>query len=517
MSNTKYVGQPTANVAVPRSAAHIYAIQSLVCAAVLSAACAHAKNSLASLTQSGPPPTARAIHLEAEQGELAGTVVQNNGSGFSGTGYVGGFEAQNTAVRFHNVRAQPGIYEARVRFRAPSEKGIDLSVNGKKTSAMIPASPTAFATKSLGKIELKAGSNEIAIERGWGYFQIDALDLVPAPPLAPLQRIKPILADSQASPEARRVMAFLTEHYGTATLSGQQNVYDADFVQKTTGKSPAIVGCDLIDYSPSRVARSAHPETTTEQMLGIYRSGHLLSVMWHWNAPKNLLDKKYKKANGQEVDASWYRGFYTEATTFDVAAALANPKGEDYRLLLRDIDVIAAELKKLQNAHVPVLWRPLHEAEGGWFWWGAKGPDAFKSLWRLMYNRFTRYHGLHNLIWVYTSGGKKDWYPGDNVVDVVGVDAYPSDVADPLSGTWDELLTQFDGRKVLALTEFGGVPDTERMRKFGVRWAYFASWGGNLGPKKVAPTELARLYKQSSVLNKKQVVAAVSTLPTSHK
>ncbi len=170
--------------------------------------------------------------------------------------------------------------------------------------------------------------------------------------------------------------------------------------------------------------------------------------------------------------------------------------------VLSDIDVIAAELKKFQAAGVPVLWRPLHEAEGGWFWWGAKGPEPLKKLWRLLHARLTVKHGLHNLIWVYSSGTDPKWYPGDDVVDIVGIDQYPSDISDPLTMVWETLRSQYDGRKMIALTEFGGVPDIARMRRFGVRWGYFASWTGDLGPRRHAREELARLYRDPLVVNR---------------
>ena len=163
--------------------------------------------------------------------------------------------------------------------------------------------------------------------------------------------------------------------------------------------------------------------------------------------------------------------------------------------------MIAAELKKLAAAGVPVLWRPLHEAEGGWFWWGAKGPEPFKGLWRLMFDRFTRTHGLHNLIWVFTAGNKPEWYPGDAYVDIVGADSYPSDPGDPLSGTWEALRQTFDGKKLLALTEFGGVPDVARMKRFGVRWSYFVSWTGAFGPHKMSKDALTRIYRSPDVIN----------------
>lgn len=99
----------------------------------------------------------------------------------------------------------------------------------------------------------------------------------------------------------------------------------------------------------------------------------------------------------------WWRGFYTDSVDFDISAALADTTNANYTLLIRDIDAIAVELKKLQAANVPVLWRPLHEAEGGWFWWGAKGPEPCKKLYKIVYDRITNYHGINNLIWICTS------------------------------------------------------------------------------------------------------------------
>src|ERR1700709_1516220 len=92
----------------------------------------------------------------------------------------------------------------------------------------------------------------------------------------------------------------------------------------------------------------------------------------------------------------WWKGFYSYGTTFNLTAALADTAGSDYALLLSDMDAIAKQLLRLQAANVPVLWRPLHEADGTWFWWGAYGPESAKSLYRLMYQRYTTVHKLRN-------------------------------------------------------------------------------------------------------------------------
>lgn len=454
-----------------------------------------------------PPGGGGGIRLEAERGQLSGVDVQRARTGYSGNGYVSGLDADGDRVLFTANAPATGLYDIRIRYAAPNgEKGFELTVNGSRISGMLAGTAAGvFAEHAAGKTELRAGANKLTIEKGWGYFDVDRIDLVPALPY-PMPRKPPVkLADPKASSRARALMRYLVDQYGKTTLSGQQEMGDAQYIRQVTEKLPAILAGDLMDYSPSRVAYGSKPKDYTERMIRASREGHILSLSWHWNAPKDLRDTTFTDAQGRTVDARWYKGFYTNATTFDVQKALADPGSEDYRLLLRDIDAIAAQLKKLAKADVPVLWRPLHEAEGGWFWWGAKGPEPFKKLWRIVYDRLTRHHGLHNLLWVYTAAAKPEWYPGDRYVDIIGVDAYPSDPGDPLSGTWEMMQKQYGGRKLVALTEFGGVPDVEKMRRYGVRWSYFASWTGDLGPKKMSREALRRIYRLPSVITRDEL------------
>lgn len=437
----------------------------------------------------------KAIHLEAADAQLFGPTVSTSRPGFSGRGYVTGFQKDGDRIVFHIPDAQAGLYDVNIRYSSPSgPKGYDLVVNGAKNSGMFAPTGNVFATQAAGRVELQAGANTLEIQKGWGYYDIDAVDLVPAPRPPRLKRISSHPVDPQATAATRALLASLVRGYGRKTLSGQYDQADTDYIHAATGRIPAILGGDFIEYSPSRLAHGSDPKGETERMIQAARAGQIVTMSWHWNAPTDLLDTQAQP---------WWRGFYTDATTFDVQKALADPNSDDYKLLLRDMDAIAAQLQKFADAGVPVLWRPLHEAEGGWFWWGAKGPEPFKALWRLMYDRFTNVHHLHNLIWVDCSGMNADWYPGDAYVDVIGIDAYPSDVADPLSSTWDTLLKQYDGRKMLALTEFGGVPNVEKMRRFGVRWSYWVSWTGDLGPRKLTKEALTRIYQSKDVVNSK--------------
>ena len=443
---------------------------------------------------------ANTIHLEAEDAQLTGVQVLAERAGFSGRGYVGDFKDDNAHIVWKIENAKAGLYRAIIRYRADSDKGYVLKVNDAKISGMMPASGDKFAAHDGGKIELQQGTNSITIERGWGYYQIDALDLKPAAPPVALKSVTAAPVDKKATAQARSLLKYLSAQYGKFTLSGQYEAPDIEYIKQKTGRTPAIYGADLMDFSPSRIAHGAKPEAIIPEVLAQARD-HIITLSWHWNAPSGLLDKTYTDEKGKEINALWYRGFYTEATTFDLQKALADKHSPEYAQLLHDIDAIAVPLKTLQRAGVPVLWRPLHEAQGGWFWWGAKGSEPLKELWRILYDRLTNTHKLHNLIWVFTDGGDANWYPGAQYVDIVGIDAYPEDVSDPLSGTWEPLLARFNGRKMLALSEIGGVPDIAKMRRYGVRWSYFASWTNDLGPKKMSDEALKRIYLDKSVIN----------------
>ena len=126
-----------------------------------------------------------------------------------------------------------------------------------------------------------------------------------------------------------------------------------------------------------------------------------------------------------------------------------------------------------------MLWRPLHEASGGWFWWGASGPEAYKWLWNLMFEKFTGEYHLNNLIWVW-NGQHADWYPGDETVDIIGEDIYPGErVYNSQSSKFMDCLKYTSARKMIMLSENGCVPDPELMFRDGTVWSSYCTWGGD--------------------------------------
>ncbi len=441
---------------------------------------------LASLWASFPLTAQTVITLEAEDASLNGSVtLQTSIPGFSGEGYLGGFTNNRTDAAFFTFDAPGGLYSMEISFSAHlGEKGYGLWLNDVANHGHFPLTEQEFYLHPAGNVLLAEGENTIEIAAEWGWYFIDFIRLTSAeapPPPQPQHG----LSNPQAAREAIALHGYLLDLYGKKILSSQQDLREMRWVHQNVGLMPAIGSYDLMDYSPSRRRPADHGGS---QVNGTNPSNGLenvenwidwqqewngiVALMWHWNAPNHL----YPDTSPPRI---WWRGFYTEATTFDLAATLADKESEDFEFLIRDLDAIAEELKKFQDAGIPVLWRPLHEAAGGWFWWGASGADAFIELWQIMYDRYTEHHELHHLIWVYTHEiGHADWYPGDGYVDIVGVDIY-TEVGASMSGQWAEMAELFGNNKLIALSESGTLPEPDQVRTFGTWWSWFSIWNGD--------------------------------------
>ena len=336
---------------------------------------------------------------------------------------------------------------------------------GASSEVYFPASQT-YDNIPAGQLHLQPGINTIEIISNWGWYLIDSISLKPSAPRPPHDKIEPFPQNQSADTNARALYAYLSSIYGKKILSGQQDLAWADWITNLTGgKTPALVSVDLMDYSPSRTERGT-VSTAVEDAITHHKRGGIVSVLWHWNAPAGLYDTEENK---------WWSGFYTRATDFDIAAALSSTTNANYTLILRDIDAIAVQLKRLQTAGVPVLFRPLHEAEGGWFWWGAKGPEPAKKLWGLLHDRLTGYHGINNLLWVWNSL-LPEWYPGDHTVDILSTDVYTQGNG-PISAQYNQLVALGNDTKMIAAAEVGAAPLPELLQAYEAHWLWFAVWG----------------------------------------
>ena len=247
------------------------------------------------------------------------------------------------------------------------------------------------------------------------------------------------------------------------------NLNEAKWVHQHTGKWPALNGFDYIHHPFS--SKGGWIDYTNISEVSQWNSdGGVVTIMWHWNVPAN------KSGN-----YSFYWGTESDKTTFDVRK-IFEPASSEYQLMMQDIDQIASYLKLLKEAHIPVLWRPLHEAGGMWFWWG-RDAEACNELWRTMYRRFQE-AGLDNLIWVWTQSaawGKPysdgyRWYPGDDYVDIVSIDVYNNNSASNIYTSCYKFLCDYSPTKFVALTECGNVPTISTQWNAGSKWLFFMPW-----------------------------------------
>ncbi|KAH6706494.1 glycosyl hydrolase family 26-domain-containing protein [Leptodontidium sp. MPI-SDFR-AT-0119] len=411
---------------------------------------------------------------EAENGIFNGVSVGTTTPGFSGTGFVQGFDAATDSVTITLYSSKQALYDVVVGYAAIyGEKQTSMSLNGAGGASIVLADTTTaaspWANATAGQVLLNAGNNTITFTNNWGWYFIDVVYVTPSPAPAP-HKVTSSLVVPNILPVAQALFNKLLSKYASGQIfSGQADPGGVSWLEANVGKTPAIIGLDMIDYSPSRVMYGA-TSTAVEDAIAFDARNGMVAFQWHWNAPSHLI-------NNDTVP--WWKGFYSYGSTFNLTAVLAAPTSTDYALLISDMDAIATQLLRLQAANIPVLWRPLHEADGTWFWWGAYGPESCVTLYRLMYDRFTNYHKLRNLIWVWNSV-TPSWYPGDDVVDILGYDSYPP-LGDhgPVSAQYQQLIALGKDKKLVTLPEVGNIPDPDILKLYRADWSYFVTWNGD--------------------------------------
>lgn len=331
----------------------------------------------------------------------------------------------------------------------------------------------------------------------------------PPPVLPPLvhnySTTAPDPVDGGANKSARDLYARLRAEYGKRIFLGQTSDRFAE-LSKRAGKTPVIKSWDMMFYAPGNPwnGDNGSDDGTVQAAIDWHTSTKgkgIVAFVWHWYSPSGRkFDCHYPPEN---PEPSFCRDPYkTTETKFDVEKAVT-PGTTEYVQTINAIDMIAVQLKKLDAAGVPVLWRPLHEAAGnamgGWFWWGSKGAGPCLKLYDLMYDRLTNHHQLHNLIWVW-SEPNPSWYPGNAKVDIVGYDSYPgAKNYQPQKPKFDALFALTGGKKMLALTETGPVPDVGEALSNHARWVYMASWAKN-ALEDNEPAHLKEMYAHPAAI-----------------
>nr|AXG24385.1 endo-1,4-beta-mannanase [Westerdykella sp.] len=429
---------------------------------------------------------------QAEDAQLKGVSTGNSVQGYTGRGYVQGFDDASKSITFTVNSSSSALYDLQIVYSAPSgEKYTTVVLNGGGGSQIHLPETSGWNTVPAGQVLLNSGSNKLEIQSNWGWYLIDAITLAPSNGTGPHQ-VTTTPVNKNANSDAKALLKYLGSIYGKNILSGQQTQESVDWITKNIGKTPALLGLDFMDYTESRTSRGAS-SNDVEKAIAFAAKGGIVTFCWHWGAPAGLYDTSAQP---------WHKGFYTEATSFDVQAALADTNSDNYKLLMKDVDTIAAQLKRLQDAGVPVIWRFLHEAEGKWFWWGAKGPEPAKKLWRIVYDRLTNMHGLNNLIWMWNSVDPS-WYPGDDVVDMVSADTYSQGDHGPISATYNNLVSLTKDTKMIAAAEVGSVMDPAQLQAYRADWVYFCTWEGDFisGGQWNSVDFLKKVFNDPYVLN----------------
>ena len=305
------------------------------------------------------------------------------------------------------------------------------------------------------------------------------------------------LVNPNATGQAKNLYNFLLAKQGEKILSGIQSNASStndmvNLVYEKTGKHPALAGYDYIflQYSPTPPSWSWKQDyTDISDIKEHWDNNGVVAYTWHWNVPnsKEAWDKGLNEGNFDGY------AFYTSATTFDINEAL-KPGTWQNDFIMKDIEEVAGYLKLLQDAGIPVLWRPLHEAagnydlyggNGAWFWWGKGGAEPCKELWKLLYDQLVGVYGLNNLIWVWTCDVTKgaedqydDWYPGNEYVDIVGVDIY-EDNTNAKSRQHKALIDLTKGKKLITVSECGNIPDPTESWHMEHKWSWFMVWSSS--------------------------------------
>lgn len=309
------------------------------------------------------------------------------------------------------------------------------------------------------------------------------------------------LSNKNATQQAKNVYNFLLNQSGKKIISGVQSEGTAnnnehiDLIASKTGKHPAMAGYDFIflQYSPTPAGWSwVVNYSDMSAPIEHWNAGGLVNYMWHWNVPNS--ESAWKNGvNNYNFDGY---NFYSDKTSFSIVEALKDGTWQ-HDFIMQDMAKAAGYLKILQDADIPVIWRPLHEAAGNynlygkknnaWFWWGRGGAEPCKQLYRLMRDTFEQQYGLNNLIWVWTldatMGAEAEWaawYPGDDYVDIVGVDIYEDNIA-AKSRQYQAAVDLSEGHKLVTISECGNIPEPGACFDAGNKWSWFLVWSSGTG------------------------------------
>ena len=299
---------------------------------------------------------------------------------------------------------------------------------------------------------------------------------------------KPVSENAQTNEKTMEVWNYLRSVYGKQVITCQQMMgnecYEDLVFYNATNDLTAMKGYDFIFCTGSY-----HSDDMIDEAIEWSKeSGGLCAFTWHWNVPKDI-----------DNPEGGYAFYTSEITNFSQVNAVT-PGTKEYETVIHDIDLIATKIQRMESEGVTILFRPLHESSGAWFWWGLQGRDSatnevFQKLWYMIYDRLENYHKLTNIIWVW-NGQNPHTAIHPNAFDIEGIDRYydQEDIsAEALSTYYEKCYGELAGYdkycaelagmestgKMMALTECGYIPDPEGIKAANTMWLYYMVWNGD--------------------------------------
>lgn len=418
-------------------------------------------------------------------------------TGFNGTGFICLADKEYTTVDVTVPSSQ--YYDITVRLCSNSTKvaimtggskevqsrdGEYMTVDGTVCGAVYAGEGNEFEPYTLKGVYLGKGENSITLQVIMGTAYIDEITVKNGNTVQKLAyEISNTCVNPNASDSTKTVKRYLADVYGNRVITGQfvssGTNTEINAVYMSTGRYSALRCADIGIFTQYYDGYDKNDENEINTALNWWLEGGLVSYSWYWQSP-------------QEENSSCF----AELTDFDITKAV-NSKDNDVAVLspasleaylqtgrisrecmalINDIDAVAQKLKTLEASGVPVLFRPLPEAGNGWYWWGTD-KDSYLWLYDFIFRRLTEYHDLSNLIWIW-DGESYDYYPGDDRVDIVGMDIYTNYDISGNSRMMDAVGYTIKSRGT-ALTECGRVPDPDLIARDNAYWLWFALWKGD--------------------------------------
>ena len=407
-----------------------------------------------------------------------------------------------------------------------------IAVNGVDVGSMLTTPRNCDSSYVVSaSAKMKSGENKITV--GNQALGVDYITVERHPDA--VFKISELPVTPNATESARKVYTFLRENFGKKTVSGMmisdQNFnYDygnmrlippggctpadsckfsdeevswkgqtdiAEFY-KRSGHYPAIGGFDMLFAAGGHHEEGwfkGYTENNLVMTEQLWEMGGIPTYTWHWKVGEDTIfytqQQGYRNAGcteGVTKTADNNTCFnYTKAFK-DSTCKEIDATSQVYKDIVADLDIVSGYFKQLEEKGIAVVWRPLHEASGGWFWWGVASAECYVQLYRLVFDRMVETNKLSNLIWVWNintdpkfgydySALNAAWYPGDEYVDIVAVDIYdPLNDHNSAANYYNKIVSDVGTSKMIALSENGAIPDIDSIAEDKAYWSYWMTW-----------------------------------------